>query len=197
MKTNEFLSQPDRVSLWDIAASYLRVSLSSFGGGLSAWAQLIVVEERKWLTNEEFLAAFGLCRILPGPNQINFAIYVGLRLRGTRGALAALAGLIIVPFVILVSLGIAYFHLQNIQSVSAALRGMSAVAVGMTLGTGFKLSRRYAFTPWTFFIMVAAFITIGVFRRPLLPVLAVLVPLNIMVSWYTGPKTDERDETDG
>ena len=197
MKTNEFLSQPDRVSLWDIAASYLRLSLSSFGGGLSAWAQLIVVEERKWLTNEEFLAAFGLCRILPGPNQINFAIYVGLRLRGTRGALAALAGLIIVPFVILVSLGIAYFHLQNIQSVSAALRGMSAVAVGMTLGTGFKLSRRYAFTPWTFFIMVAAFITIGVFRRPLLPVLAVLVPLNIMVSWYTGPKTDERDETDG
>jgi chromate transporter len=197
MKTNEVLSQPDQVSLWDIATSYLRVSLSSFGGGLSAWAQLIVVEERKWLTNEEFLAAFGLCRILPGPNQINFAIYVGLRLRGTTGALAALAGLIIVPFVILVSLGIAYFHLQNIQSVSAALRGMSAVAVGMTLGTGFKLSRRYAFTPWTFLIMLAAFITIGVFRRPLLPVLAVLVPLNIMVSWYTGPKSGERDETDG
>ena len=197
MKTNEVLSQPDQVSLWDIATSYLRVSLSSFGGGLSAWAQLIVVEERKWLTNEEFLAAFGLCRILPGPNQINFAIYVGLRLRGTMGALAALAGLIIIPFVILVSLGIAYFHLQNIQSVSAALRGMSAVAVGMTLGTGVKLSRRYAFTPWTFFIMVAAFITIGVFRRPLLPVLAVLVPLNIMVSWYTGPKSAERDETDG
>ena len=197
MKTNEVLSQPDQVSLWDIATSYLRVSLSSFGGGLSAWAQLIVVEERKWLTNEEFLAAFGLCRILPGPNQINFAIYVGLRLRGTMGALAALAGLIIIPFVILVSLGIAYFHLQNIQSVSAALRGMSAVAVGMTLGTGVKLSRRYAFTPWTFFIMLAAFITIGVFRRPLLPVLAVLVPLNIMVSWYTGPKSAERDETDG
>ncbi|MEN6565310.1 MAG: chromate transporter [Veillonellales bacterium] len=195
MNANSTLQQKSKVSLWNILISYLKISLSSFGGGLSAWAQLIVVEERKWLTDEEFLSAFALCRILPGPNQVNFAIYVGLRLRGASGALAALSGLIVIPFFIVVAAGIAYFHFQDIQSVSAALKGMAAVAVGMTLGMGVKLSLRYKFTLWTFCIMLASFITIGVLRWPLLPVLAVLIPLSIVVSWGNTSKTNAKEHS--
>lgn len=193
MNLKPTLQSNDKISLWNIAISYLKISLSSFGGGLSAWAQLIVVEERKWLTDEEFLSAFALCRMLPGPNQVNFAIYVGLRLRGLMGALAALSGLIVIPFFVVVSAGIAYFHFQNMPSVSAALRGMSAVAVGMTLGMGYKLSLRYSFTPWTFCLMLAAFFTIGVFRWPLVPVLAVLIPLSVAVTWYHSSKTGTKE----
>lgn len=189
------LQQRDKIGLWNIMTSYLKISLSSFGGGLSAWAQLVVVEERKWLTNEEFLSAFALCRILPGPNQVNFAIYVGLRLRGSPGALAALSGLIVIPFAIVVTAGIAYFHFQNIQSVSAALKGMAAVAVGMTLGMGVKLSLQYKFTPWTFGIMLASFVTIGVFRWPLLKVLAVLIPVSVVISWRNASKTGIKEKS--
>lgn len=125
---------------------------------------------------------------------MNFAIYVGLRLRGFAGALAALSGLIIIPFFIVVAAGIAYFHFQYMPSVSAALKGMSAVAVGMTLGMGFKLSLRYSFTPWTFCIMLTAFLTIGVLRWPLLPVLAVLIPLNIAVTWHHSSKAGTKEK---
>jgi chromate transporter len=179
MNINTLIPQKSKASLWNIAASYLKISLSSFGGGLSAWAQLVIVEERKWLTDEEFLSAFALCRLLPGPNQINLAVYLGLRLRGFLGALAALSGLIILPFLFVIILGIAYFHFQNMPSVSASLRGMSAVAVGMTLGTGCKLALRHSFTIWSFCIIVATFFTIGVLRWPLLPVLTVLIPLSV------------------
>lgn len=177
--TNNPAPQPQRVSLLDIAAAYLRISLSSFGGGLSAWAQLVVVDQRKWLTDEEFLSAMALSRVLPGPNQVNLAVYVGSRLRGIAGCLAALAGLIVIPFVIVLLMGIAYFKYQYLTGVQAALRGMAAVAVGMTLGMGLKLALRFSFTCWTVLIMAVSFIAIGILRWPLLPVLAVLIPLSI------------------
>lgn len=185
MDNNMNIDINNDVSLWKIATSYLKISLSSFGGGLSAWAQIVIVEERKWLTTEEFLSAFALCRLLPGPNQINFAIYIGLRLRGFIGALIALSGLIVLPFFFVIILGIAYFHFQNMPSVSASLKGMSAVAVGMTLGTGGKLALRHSFTMGSFCIMVAAFITIGVLRWPLVPVLVILIPLSIWQILYS------------
>jgi len=177
-----------RVRLWDIATSYLRISLSSFGGGLSAWAQLVVVDQRKWLTDEEFLSALALCRILPGPNQVNFAVYVGSRLRGIAGVLAALAGLIVIPFFIVLLMGIAYFQYQYLSGVQSALRGMAAVAVGMTGGMGLKLALRYPFNFWSMLIMAAAFITIGILRWPLLPVLAVLIPISVGLAWNRVPE---------
>lgn len=67
MNIKPTLQLKDKIDLWNIAFSYLKISLSSFGGGLSAWAQLIVVEERKWLTDEAFLSAFALCRSYPAP----------------------------------------------------------------------------------------------------------------------------------
>lgn len=185
MNINTNSAIKNNVSLWNIAVSYLKISLSSFGGGLSAWAQIVIVEERNWLTDEEFLSAFALCRLLPGPNQINLAVYLGLRLRGVLGVLAALSGMIFLPFLFVIILGIAYFHFQNMPSVSASLKGMSTVAVGMTLGTGCKLALRHSFTIWSFCIMVAAFFTIGVLRWPLLPVLAVLIPLSIWQARYS------------
>jgi chromate transporter len=195
MTANNMIATKNKVSLWNIAVSYLKISLSSFGGGLSAWAQIVIVEERKWLTDEEFLSAFALCRLLPGPNQINFSIYIGLRLRGFIGALTALAGLIILPFFFVVALGIAYFHFQNMPSVSASLKGMSAVAIGMTLGTGCKLALRYSFTIWSFVTMVAAFVTIGVLRWPLVPTLAVLIPLSIWQILHSNKTNLTKDDS--
>jgi chromate transporter len=178
-----FSRRQGQAGLKEIAVSYLKISLLSFGGGLSAWAQLVIVDKRQWLTDEEFLSAMALCRILPGPNQINFAVYVGLRLRGLAGVTAALAGLIIVPFFLVLLMGIAYFHFQSISSVYLAIGGMASVAVGMTLGAGVKLLLRYSFTYWTMIVMLASFIAIGILRWPLLPVLAILIPISVGLSW--------------
>lgn len=187
-EAGESLKQAEKVSLWAIAVGYLCISMSSFGGGMSAWAQLVVVDQRKWLTDEEFLSALALCRILPGPNQVNLAVYVGSRLRGFAGVMAALAGMVAVPFIIVLCMWIAYFQFQFLAGVQSALRGMAAVAVGMTVGVGLKLSRRHTFTLPSAAVAAAAFVAIGVFRWPLIPVLAVLIPVSVGLSWR---RTDE------
>ncbi len=73
------------VSLWALALAFLKIAMASLGGGLSAWALRVIVEERRWLTEQEFLAAFTICRIVPGPNQVNMAVYVGTHFRGLPG----------------------------------------------------------------------------------------------------------------
>ena len=176
------------VSLWDIASGYFKISMLSFGGGLGAWAHQVIVDERKWLDDDQFLSAMGLSRILPGPNQINLAVYVGTTLRGLAGAVAALAGLIIVPFLVVLGLGICYFQYQHIWQVEAALRGMAIVAVGMTVGMGLKMTLRYSFAVWSALIFGVTFLTIAILRWQLLPVVAVLIPVSVGLSWLSTGK---------
>jgi len=94
-------------------------------------------------------------------------------------------------------LGIAYFKFQNITVVQSALGGMAAVAVGMTLGMGVKMSLRYPFSWWSIAIMAASFLTIGVFRWPLLYVGAVLIPLSVGLAWRSAAKPPGRDGAAG
>ena len=86
------------VSLLKLASTFNGIALASFGGGLSAWSREIVITRRGWLTDAEFLSAMMLCRLLPGANQVNVAVFVGARMRGAPGALAAVLVLITVPF---------------------------------------------------------------------------------------------------
>src|SRR5262249_24757955 len=102
---------------------FLTIALASFGGGLSAWAQRVLVERRRWLDQDEFLSALTLCRLLPGPNQVNMAVYVGTKFRGVPGALAAVAGLVAPPTAILLVLGEIYFRYRQIPALDAARRG--------------------------------------------------------------------------
>src|SRR3954463_4312803 len=62
---------PERVSLGTLAWTFNHIALASFGGGLSAWSREVLVVEKQWMREEEFLAAMTMCRILPGANQVN------------------------------------------------------------------------------------------------------------------------------
>ena len=120
-----------------------QVALSSFGGGLSAWSQRIVVEERQWLDNEAFITGLTVARLFPGPNQINMAVYIGSRFHGLSGALVALAGMLLLPFSVLLLLGLAYFELHMVMAVDRVLAGVITASAGMALSMGFKLVGGY------------------------------------------------------
>ena len=171
----------DQPSLRLIAMSYLKISLSSFGGGLSVWTQQVVVEELHWMNDQEFLSVLALCRILPGPNMVNFAVYLGSRLRGIPGVVAAFCGLLIVPFLLVVVLGILYFSYRQTLMLQPILTGVAAAAAGMTMGLGIKMLLRQAFGFSAIFISVLAFLIIGIFRLPLLFALALLIPISVLM----------------
>jgi chromate transporter len=160
----------------------LQVALSSFGGGLSVWTQRILVEERRWMSNEAFLTGLTVARLLPGPNQINLAVYVGAYFRGLAGAFAAMAGMLVVPFTLLMGMGIVYFHLHGLPLVDRVLSGLVAVAAGLALSMGFKILPAYRGDPFALLLAAAVFVAMAVFKVRLVPLLLVISPVAML--WY-------------
>ena len=174
-----------------LALAFLTVALASFGGGLSAWAQRVLVERRRWLDDDEFLSALTLCRLMPGPNQVNMAVYVGARLAGLPGVLAAVGGLVVVPTAILIGLGAAYFHYRQLPALDSALRGAVAAAAAMTLAMGVKVGRPLLQDYGALLLAAAAFVAVHVLHLSLLAVVAVLGPLGVIWAWPRGSRDGE------
>jgi chromate transporter len=125
-------------SLGELFFAFNRLALQGFGGVLPV-AQRELVERRNWLTKDQFVEMLAISQVLPGPNVVNLALMFGDRAFGTRGALAALAGMLLAPMVIVLALTALYVRFDQYPMVTGALRGMGAVAAGLILSTGLKL----------------------------------------------------------
>ena len=134
---SEIRSQPR--SLGDLFISFTLLALQGFGGVLAV-VQRELVERKHWLTREEFLEEWAVAQIMPGPNVVNLALMIGGRYFGLPGALAALAGMIAVPLVLVLLLAVLYAQYVSHPGVAGALRGMGAVAAGLIVATGLKLA---------------------------------------------------------
>lgn len=125
-------------SLGDLFWSFNRLALQGFGGVLAV-VQRELVEEKKWLTPEEFVQDWAVAQILPGPNVVNLSLMIGDRYFGVRGALAALCGMLAFPLLIVLVLAALFAGVSDSPVMAGALRGMGAVASGLIAGTGLKL----------------------------------------------------------
>ena len=169
-------------SLRQLFAGMLQVALSAFGGGLSAWSQRIVVEQKRWMSNEEFLTGLTVARLFPGPNQINMAVYIGTQFHGLRGALVALSGMLLVPFTLLMGLGVLYFSVHELPAVDRVLAGVVAAAAGMALSMGFKILHQYWKDPVALLLAALVFVALAFGHLRLVPVVLVTGP--IAMAWY-------------
>ena len=175
-------SQRPQVTAAELFLAFAALTLHSFGGALF-WVRRLFVERRRWLTEQEFVELVALSQLLPGVNGVNLAVLIGFRFAGWRGAVAACAGFLIPPVLIVIGLAVLHRHYGALPAVQDALSGMSAVAVGLIIATGARLAvvlgRRIA--PWLF--VALAFAGVGLMRWPLLAVIAVLAPLAILAAW--------------
>ena len=119
--------------------SFTWLALQGFGGVLTI-VQRELVERKRWMTRDEFIEDWAVAQIMPGPNVVNLSLMVGSRYFGLKGALAALAGMLCVPLVVVLLLALLYAHYAAHPGVAGALRGMGAVSAGMIAATGLKLA---------------------------------------------------------
>lgn len=164
-------------------AGFLGIGLCGFGGVLP-WARRMVVEQRRWLSGPEFTDLLALCQFLPGPNVVNLAVALGARFRGPRGALAAVAGLLAAPVVIVVALGALYGRYGDHPAVRRAFAGLAAAASGLVLSMALRIAWPLRSRPAGVAAAVAAFAAIALLRLPLPPVLLVLVPVSVLVARF-------------
>lgn len=166
-------------SCWQIAVTFNKVSLQSYGGGVNAIARHVLVDSRKWLTDEEFLQALSVCQILPGPNSSNLAVFVGSRLRGLPGAISALLGLLLIPMAIVIAMGALYFTRHTVPKVESVLNGLGSAAVGLTLGLAIKLGMDHRNDLVFVFFGVLTFVGVAILHFSMIPVILILGPCAV------------------
>jgi len=166
----------------ELFIAFSQLALSGFGGVLP-WAHRTLVERKGWLTQREFVDTLALGQLLPGPNIGNMAVMIGYRFAGYPGAMAAIGGLVGGPFLLMVAAGMLYSSYGALPLVQQALSGMSAVAAGLVLATGLKMTgglKRH-WRPWLFIALALA--GVGALRWPLLAVVGALAPFAIAAAW--------------
>jgi chromate transporter len=170
-------------SLIELFVAFAKMSLAGFGGVL-VFARRAIVEQHRWMTAEEFNETFALCHFLPGPNIVNLTMVFGSRFRGIAGGLAAFAGLLGPPTVIMTLLATLYARFGDVDALRRILAGVSCVAVGLLLSVVFRmmmpLFRKRDAVGLIF--LLAVFVAIGVARLPLATVLLVAVPISLAVT---------------
>jgi len=174
---------PPEVSLFELALTFNHIALASFGGGLSAWSRQVLVVDKHWLDEDEFLSALTMCRILPGANQVNLAVYMGTKLAGLRGAIAALVGLCLMPLVFVLVMAFVYFRFKEVPAVKGILHGASAAAVALTVAMVVQTGQKALAGLVPVLLFAAAFFLNGILRWPLLTTLAILAPLSLIWAW--------------
>jgi chromate transporter len=185
---------PAPPSLTALFLSFVGIGLSSFGGGLTAWVRREVVLRRGWLDDQQFLSGYALSQLVPGATNVNLAVFIGTQMRGMAGALACFAGLTAPSLAIMLAAGALYFGMRGMPggtSLSIALSGMGAVAIGLNLGTGIRLARQGIRRIGPALITAVVAITIGVFGLPLMTVLAVMIPVSLLLAILTRPSSGQ------
>jgi chromate transporter len=125
-------------SLGELFRVFNRLALQGFGGVLAV-AQHELVERERWMDKAQFVEMLSIGQVLPGPNVVNLSLMVGDRYFGWRGALAALAGMLLVPSLLVLTLAVLYTAFASHPAVAGALRGMGAVSAGLVIATSLKL----------------------------------------------------------
>ena len=178
-------AQREVPTLSELFFGFLSVALTGFGGVLP-WAQRMLVERRRWLTQEKFAEDLALAQFLPGPNIINLSIVVGARFRGPMGAVVACLGLVGAPVVIMMICGALYGRYGEAAWLRGPLAGLSAAAAGLVVAMVGKLAAPM-FRPrdlLSIFFALTAFLTVGFLRLPLWWVLLGLAPLSVAAFWW-------------
>lgn len=169
--------RPQPQSVTDLFVSFTLLALQGFGGVLAV-VQREMVERKRWLTNEEFVEEWAVAQIMPGPNVVNIALMIGARYFGLPGAMAALAGMLTIPLVLVLAVALVYSQYADYPAVAGALRGMGAVAAGLILATGIKLlgalQKNPLGIPVCTALGIACFVGIALLRWPLAYVLLTL-----------------------
>jgi len=130
-------------SYLEIFVEFFKIGLFMFGGGYGGIALLYkeLVESKKWIGEEEFLAILGIAESTPGPMAVNSATWVGYALGGLPGSIVATLGVVLPAYLIIVGAIVAIRPYLEHELVKAAFRGINAAVVALILYAFIKLAR--------------------------------------------------------
>jgi chromate transporter len=173
-------------TLGGLFLSFLKIGTVGFGGGLAVIAQIrtLAVQQRRWLTEQDFASGFALAQTLPGTAAGNIATYVGLRLRGWRGAGVSIAGFILPSMLMMIVLAILYRHLRYLPDTDRLFHGLNAAVVALIIVTAWRVGRNSLIKPWQWFLAVFACIWVAFFSATVIEVVLAAGLVGIFIDSF-------------
>lgn len=168
-------------SLWSLFIEFLLIGSVSFGGGIIAYERILLIEKRKWLSADEFMATLAISQTMPGLNSVNIAVLTGDRLRGFWGALAAAIGLILPGGLFVLIAGVAYSEGEDHALVNLILAGIAACATGLLAATTYKIGTLRFRQFKSLLIIIATFVLMSIFKLSLISVLLIMAPIALFL----------------
>lgn len=168
--------QIERISrtatLGGLFLSFGKIGLVGFGGGVAVLAQIraLTVRKRGWITDSDFAEAVALAQSLPGTSAGNSVTYIGLRLRGWRGAAVSMAGFILPSTLIMVALAILYKHIHNFSGTERFFHGLNGAVVALILVTAWRMGQNILTKRWQWLLAVLSFLAVALLDATVLEV---------------------------
>ena len=127
--------------LWELFWSFLQIGLFSFGGGYASMPviEAQIVQHRAWLTAQEFTDLITISQMTPGPIAVNAATFVGIRLAGIPGAIAATLGCVAAPCAVVLALARLYLRYRRVDAMQNVLQTLRPAVVAMIASSGWSI----------------------------------------------------------
>ncbi len=168
-------------------AVWLKIGLLSFGGpaGQIALMHKMLVDERKWIDEQRFLNALNFCMLLPGPEAMQLATYVGWRMHGLKGGLTAGLLFVLPGAAMMLALSMLYAAFGKLPLSEALLTGVKAAVLAVVLEALMRIAKRALKGNADWLLAAAAFVAIYLFAVPF----PVIVLVAALIGYWRGMGT--------
>jgi chromate transporter len=162
------MTDSTKPSFPDLVRTFARVGALSFGGpaGQIALMHKEIVEDRGWVDEDAYLRALNLCHLLPGPEAQQLATWIGWRLHGVRGGLAAGLLFVIPGAVVILALSILYGYAADLHWFEALFLGVKAAVLAIVVQALIRIGRRALNTGFKRALAACAFVALFLFALP-------------------------------
>jgi chromate transporter len=174
-------------TLSDLTRTFARIGILSFGGPAAQIALMhrTIIDERKWVAEPDYLRALSFCMLLPGPEAMQLATWIGWRLHGTLGGLIAGLLFVLPGAAVVLALSIIFALFGNVPFVGALFFGIQAAVVVVVIEALLRVAKRALKGRMQWAIAIAAFLGLFVLNLPFPLIIAAAGLLGFLTTTQT------------
>lgn len=174
--------------------TWAKIGVVSFGGpaGQIALMHRVMVDEKRWIDEPRFLTGLNFCMLLPGPEAMQLATYIGWRLHGVAGGLSAGLLFVLPGATLILALALAYAAFGKVPVAEALFLGVKAAVLAIVVEALLKVAKRALRTPLDWLLAAGAFVAIFLFA---IPFPLVVITAALVGYLRVGPQTDATSST--
>ena len=147
---------------WETFKTFFKICIFTLGGGydMIPLIEEEVVNRHKWVSKDEMLNLIAIAQSCPGVFAINISIFVGYKLRKTRGAIATALGTALPSFLIILAIAVFFHHFEDNRVIAAMFKGIRPAVVALIAVPTFNLARRAQLNRYTLWIPIVSALAI-------------------------------------